>query len=91
MSGVFDDNELFATPAREPIYYGRNFPVGTHLAEGDYVVAVRGRDGYDGAEYKIATQAQVQNGTVQDKWTGINELFEIYAATLLPPSPPVLS
>jgi hypothetical protein len=82
--------ELFATPAREPVFHGRTFPVGTHLAEGDYVVEVRGKDGYDGAEYKIGTQAQIQGDWVQDDWVGINELFEIYSATLLPPSAPVM-
>jgi hypothetical protein len=80
--------DLFATPAREPVFHGRTFPVGTHLAYGDYVVAIRGQDGYDGAEYLIGTQAQIQDGWVQDDWLPINKLFEVYSATLLPPPPP---
>ena len=77
--------ELFATPAREPVYHGRTFPVGTHLGEGDYIVEVRGRDGYDGAEYRIGTQPQIQDNTVPDEWTGINKLFTVYSASLIPP------
>ena len=86
--------ELFATPARAPIYYGRTFPVGTHLGDGDYVVAVRGPDGYDGAEYQIST---LNPPTAEEliavgldpaslhKWYPILEVFELYSNYLGPP------
>ena len=97
--------ELFATPARAPIYYGRTFPVGTLLTDNEthgqyYVYAVRGPDGYDGAEYQIrplgaGTDEQLLAIGLPPawlvslglhKWHPINEVFELYGHG---PPPPV--